>query len=322
MKNQKGFFEYLKRRPGDSESIPAILRNVQHFLKNVSLTGENQEKKESLKAYLQKHVAGKPEAFLKIVSIVRYMSFAGEKDLLAYILTLVGTGGVLESIRRSAAESAGEEAAKKIFENIVPLPTGTPYEHYPPLVERLMSQLMCQVNEETAGQIMAGNHHGIPDESKWPERERFVAMGRDIDAYLKDYHARKGDELEMCRREDRLWYETVITSEVVAFVRDNPEVLGGVRKGKEIFVTKFPFDASAYLKETDPLLKRFYACHCGFVRSSIVEASASVPVLWCMCSGGFNKHLFDVIFEKQTKVRVLESVLKGDSRCHFAITIP
>jgi len=219
MKNQKGFFEYLKRRPGDSESIPAILRNVQHFLKNVSLTGENQEKKESLKAYLQKHVAGKPEAFLKIVSIVRYMSFAGEKDLLAYILTLVGTGGVLESIRRSAAESAGEEAAKKIFENIVPLPTGTPYEHYPPLVERLMSQLMCQVNEETAGQIMAGNHHGIPDESKWPERERFVAMGRDIDAYLKDYHARKGDELEMCRREDRLWYETVITSEVVAFVR-------------------------------------------------------------------------------------------------------
>ncbi|HPE21124.1 MAG TPA: hypothetical protein PLF44_04645 [Candidatus Mcinerneyibacteriales bacterium] len=316
------FRDFLEKRPQEKERFEFFVTIADDFSSSVSLEGDPGEKEQALKGYLQEKVAGKDDAFLRLVALVRYLSFVDEKGLITYILTLAGTLGVLEHIKKSAREIAGEEAAGKMFENIGPLPTGTPYEKYPPLIQRFMEQMTQTVDEKTACRIMAGNHHEIPDESKWGERDRFIELGRDIDAFLKDHHKRKVEELDSCRRENKLWYETVITREVVDFVNDNPEVLGGVREGKEIFVTKFPYNAPAYLREKDPLLKRYHACHCGFARSAIIDGTAEIPRLWCACSGGFNKHLFDVIFEQPTTVRVVESVLTGDERCRFAITIP
>jgi predicted hydrocarbon binding protein len=43
---------------------------------------------------------------------------------------------------------------------------------------------------------------------------------------------------------------------------------------------------------------------------------------FCNCSAGFHKKTFEVIFEKTLKVDVLESILKGDDRCRFAIHLP
>ena len=322
MQKEKEFRTFLERRLQEKDKIDFFITIADDFTARVSLEGSEGEKEQRLKGYLQERVAGSEDAFLKLVALVRYLAFTDEKELITYILTLAGTLGVLEHIKKSAAEIAGEDAAQKIFENIAPLPTGTPYEKYPPLIERLMEQLVKSVDEETACRIMAGNHHEIPDESKRDERDRFIELGRDIDAFLKDYHARKVEELDSCRRENKLWYETVITQDVVDYVREHPEVLGGVREGDEIFVTKFPYNAPAYLKETDPLMKRYHACHCGFARSSIIDGTAEIPSLWCACSGGFNKHLFDVIYGKPTRVRVVESVLTGDDRCRFAVQIP
>jgi len=322
MKNEKEFRVFLKQHPREKDKIDIFIKIAEDFTRRVSLEGSTGEKKQALKGYLQEHVAGKGEAFLMLIALIRYLTFTNEKKLVTYIMTLAGTLGVLEHIKKSATEIAGEETTKKIFKNIVPLPTGTPYEKYPPLIEQFMKQMTTAVDEGTACRIMAGNHHEIPDESKWGERDRFIELGRDIDIFLKDYHERKVEELDRCLRENKLWYETVITQEVVDFVRNNPEVLGGVREGNEIFVTKFPYNAPAYLRETDPLIKRYHACHCGFARSSIIDGTAEIPRLWCFCSGGFNKHLFDVIFERSTQVRVVESVLTGDKRCRFAVTIP
>ena len=322
MHKEKEFRTFLERRPQEKEKMEFFVKIADDFEATVSLSGSAEEKEQALKRYLQENVAGSEEAFLRLVALVRYLAFIDEKELITYILTLAGTLGVLEHIMKSAKEIAGEEVTGQVFENIEPLPTGTPYEKYPPLIQRLMEQMTQTVDEKTACRIMAGNHHEIPDESKWDERDRFNELGRDIDAFLKDYHERKVEELDTCRRENKLWYETVITQEVVDFVRDDPEVLGGVREGNEIFVTKFPYNAPAFLKETDPLMKRYHACHCGFARSSIIDGTAKIPRLWCACSGGFNKHLFDVIYGKPTEVRVVESVLTGDNRCRFAVPIP
>jgi hypothetical protein len=42
----------------------------------------------------------------------------------------------------------------------------------------------------------------------------------------------------------------------------------------------------------------------------------------CNCSAGYEKLPWDVILGEPVKVEVLESVLAGNNRCLFAITIP
>jgi hypothetical protein len=80
--------------------------------------------------------------------------------------------------------------------------------------------------------------------------------------------------------------------------------------------------AKQFLAETDPTLKRYYACHCPWVREAI--KSGDVPLFpdFCYCSAGFHKKPWEVIFRRPLRADVLESVLRGGSRCRFAIHLP
>jgi hypothetical protein len=122
--------------------------------------------------------------------------------------------------------------------------------------------------------------------------------------------------------EGKLFYESEITPQIVEFVRSNQEILSGVRRGDRIYTTKFPYAPKNYLSETDRRMKRYYACHCPLARESILRDEPRISPIWCYCSGGFEKFLFDVIFDEPVEVETLESVLRGDLRCRFVIKIP
>ena len=97
---------------------------------------------------------------------------------------------------------------------------------------------------------------------------------------------------------------------------------GGRRVGDIVYETKIPFLTRQYLAERDPVLKRYYACHCPWVRESLRRQSTRLVEDFCYCSGGFHKKVFEVIFAQPLKVDVLESALKGNLRCRFAIHLP
>jgi hypothetical protein len=83
-----------------------------------------------------------------------------------------------------------------------------------------------------------------------------------------------------------------------------------------------PFDPKRYLKEKNPTLKRYYACHCPLVRTALRDGKPKISPMFCYCSGGYEKLHFDVIFGEPVEVELLETPLKGDMRCRFAIKIP
>ena len=58
------------------------------------------------------------------------------------------------------------------------------------------------------------------------------------------------------------------------------------------------------------------------VREAIKRGDVRLFADFCSCSGGFHKKPFEAIFGQRLKVDVLESVLKGDERCRFAIHLP
>jgi hypothetical protein len=79
--------------------------------------------------------------------------------------------------------------------------------------------------------------------------------------------------------------------------------------------------AKKYLHEKDPKKKRYYYCHCPWVREAILSGVKISPN-FCYCSAGFEKRPWDVIFDQPVKADVIESVLRGDLVCKFAIHIP
>lgn len=134
-------------------------------------------------------------------------------------------------------------------------------------------------------------------------------------------HAEAVAELENYLREGRIWYEQEMTPEVVEYVRANQEILSAVRDGDRLYLTKIPYAGKEFLQAQDPVMKRYYACHCPLAREAILMQDVDVPPDWCYCSGGFQKVMFDVVFETDTEVELLESALAGDMRCRFAVKI-
>lgn len=90
------------------------------------------------------------------------------------------------------------------------------------------------------------------------------------------------------------------------------------REGLAIVTTKVPFDAEAFRNAKTPEERRSACCHCTFVKAMRGEISPT----FCYCGIGWDRMLWEGILGKPVKVRVLESIVKGDERCTFVVHIP
>jgi hypothetical protein len=122
-------------------------------------------------------------------------------------------------------------------------------------------------------------------------------------------------------KKGELYFTQEIDEQVLIYVRENP-ILSGVREGNLILTTKIPYMTKRYLNENDPRIKRYYYCHCPWVRESIRTGRPKIPTIFCNCSTGFTKFYFDAVFDDDVRCDVLETVLGGDTACKFAIHIP
>jgi hypothetical protein len=128
--------------------------------------------------------------------------------------------------------------------------------------------------------------------------------------------------LEQIRDEGGLFFTQPITDEVIGFVRAHPEIAQGVRDGEVLYEVKIPYMAVEYLAETDERMKRYYYCHCPWVRESLKEGDVRVSPTFCLCSAGFHKKSWEVIFDQPLKAEIVETVLRGDPWCKISIHLP
>ncbi len=91
-----------------------------------------------------------------------------------------------------------------------------------------------------------------------------------------------------------------------------------VRKSDEIHITKVPFNPKTFEKAVSDDEKRQAYCHCTLVKHSKVQISST----FCCCSGGWIKQLWEGIFGQPVQVKLIESLLSGDTRCTHSVQIP
>lgn len=256
-----------------------------------------------------------------IFGVARYVYMLDMKDVWIYFASILGGRNILPSIAERLGEIAGEEAVNDIFSNVQSPPLGSKPEKYCDATSTLMKEFREKLSPEVFHRVLAGNHHKVPRES-FEKHKKWLQEVGSIDAWLKRMHMAAVAELEEYLRMDKVWYEQVITQDIVDYVRANQEVLSGVREGDWIYNTKFPYAPQDYLDEKDPLMKRYYMCHCPLARESVLKGEPEIPMEWCYCSAGYGKLRYDVAFEEETEVEVLESVFSGSNRCRFRIKIP
>ena len=253
-----------------------------------------------------------------LLAMARYFYLIGQNEIYIYFTALLGGRGVLENIISSLEACEGKEVSDRILEGFELPPLGTEPTELPRFTAQFVTQLEANLPEAVLHKVLAGNNHGIPEDAFLKEKEIYEAA-ESLDAYLADYQRRQIQVLQEHCDQKKVWFEQTITQEVVDFAASNQEIMSAVRVGNTLYATKIPYDSVHYLQETDPKMKRYYACHCPFAREAILDDAVQISPNWCYCSGGFAKFPYDVILGRPLRVELIDSVLKGDDLCRFAV---
>jgi hypothetical protein len=317
------FRKYLQGRKLSGEDADFAVNVVRDFERYLEKKGVSFEFAglDALKNYISLLMQEGKNSMDRLVAIARYCNLVKKNNYYVYFASILGARNVLLDLGERLAKIAGDETQRKVFQGFELPPLGSPQENYPKLTQMIMDRLEAELPSETCKKILTWNYHRVSAEAFKEKKKRFEKADN-LDEYLKDEHKRFIEELDRFMKEERIWYEQEITPQVLEFVKGSQEICTGIRHGTKIYVTKIPYAPKQYLNEKDQMLKRYYACHCPLARSAIRDGKPKISPTFCYCSCGFAKFGFDVIFDEPVEVELLESVLKGDMRCRFAIKIP
>ena len=254
-------------------------------------------------------------------ALIRYCRFARQDEMFIAFLELVDGGEVGANLFRMVGERFGVRFRDEVFAGFGIPPYGTPSPDKPALLQPIIERIRARLGDMECGEFLSACLRDLPDEHFVTERDMLEQAGS-IDAYLVRRKQRFVDQLEECWREGKLFFAQEITPEVLDYVRLDPEMGGGRRDGNIVYETKIPYMTRQYLAEKDPVMRRYYACHCPWARDAIKNGDVPLSATFCNCSGGFHKKPLEAAFGQSLRVDVLESALKGDERCRFAIHLP
>ena len=320
MMDREGYRELLRSRKVSEQKIDEAISIAERF-ENYLASPRKTPVAASTWEFCAMLIAEKQNTYDNLLALARYGRFIKNNDIYVAILELLDGAEVQGNLYDKVGSLFGNNLRDEAFAGIGLSPLGLPASEKPydmfPVIDRLISLL----GYDQVELLLSACLRDLPDEYFQQNREMFLTA-RDIDEYLLRKHQALINELKKCQDEDVLFFAQEITNEVVRYVQEHPETESGVRHGNILFITKIPFNARKYLIETDPILKRFYACHCPWARYAIKKGDIQLNPVFCNCSGGFSKKPWEVIFGQTLHVEVLESALKGDNRCRFAVHLP
>lgn len=317
------FQTYYENRGFDEQTTQAAIRTIELLEQMLNKQDKCLDtiSTEEVRQYVKNLVSHNEGNVDTLLAMARYFYLINRQDIYIYFTSLLGGRGVIETIVAKAVMLLGQQRVDEILQELEMPRVGLEPSELTEFTSAFVNRLERELPLETVKEILAGNNHGIPKDSYLKERE-LLHSAKSLDDYLLDYKNRGVQELQAHCDQNKVWYEQKITQEVVDYANSNQEIMSAVREGNILYVTKIPYDPVHYLEEKDPKMKRYYACHCPFAREAILQENVFISPNWCYCSGGFAKFPYEVLFDQPLKVELLQSVLKGDMVCRFAVHLP
>jgi len=320
---EKEYRKYLMGLEMNVEAVEDAVVAVKEFEKRLHTSGKSFESASlsDLKEYISVLITGGLNTPSRFLALSRYFWLTKRNDFYSHFAAILLGRGVYDSIGKRLEELAGEEKRVEVFNGFMQPPLGSTPDVYPACTKELLDRLGASLPLGEVKNVLAGNHHRIPD-------ERFSGMvkrwetSKTMKEFLAGEHKHLIAELEDAMKSERLWYEQSITPEVIEFVKGDQTIQNGLLVGDSVLKSKIPFNPDRWLKEKDPKMRRYYACHCQLAREAILNDVSEPLGTFCYCSAGYEKLPLEVILGVPLKVEVLESALAGGERCRFSIKIP
>lgn len=258
-----------------------------------------------------------------LVMMLRYAKATDNQELFITIFEMLDGSEAMENLSSKLAEQVGEDLRDIIFEDLEMPPLGLSKREKARFTYRVMRRMEEIFEERVCREVLSDSLRDLPDTYFIEQKSDYYnTCEGNLDRFLLLKGEQFIDTLRHHQQQETLFFGQEITEAVIDFVKSYPEIGGGVRNGNVIFETKIPFNTKAYLEEKDPEARRYLYCHCPWVKESLRSNTLKVSATFCQCSAGFHKKIYEVIFEQKLKAEVLQSVLKGDDRCRFAIHLP
>lgn len=320
--DRDSFRKYLTERKVADEKISEALELVQRFegfLKGKDLSSATSDDAQD---YIDTMMREGSNTYENFVTLLRYGYFIGNNDLYISFLEPIDGSNVLEVLREKLGERIGKDLRDKVLEDIDLPPLGTRAADKPRVTQSVMEKLEAMVDSKTCKETLVDVAHGLSREFYDSGQREELLAARNLDEYLEQKRNAFIAQLEKHRNEKTPFFNQEITDEVVEWIKENPGIGSTKREGEYLIHTKIPYLAKDYLAETDDRMKKYYACHCGWARESIRTGKDEVSPTFCYCSAGFTVRPWEIAFDQPLEVEMLESALKGNTRCTFKIPIP
>jgi hypothetical protein len=298
----------------------AQIKDFEDHLKRIGKDIENATRRDFYDYSARLIKAGKntPENY---ISILRYGYFRKLNELIIAGMEVLDGSEVIENFSKRLTSEFDQEVRDYIFSGTEMPPLGINPKEKPEYTRKLVARLEKKIGTEECVRFLNRGLRDRYEESRKPDREKFL-KSKDVDDFLEQKHKDFIAELETHLTNGTLFFTQEITEEVLEYVKTDPHIESGVREGDKIIIKKIPHMAKEYLAEEDAQQKRYYYCHCPWVKEALRGSDKPVSPVFCNCSAGFYRAYWEIVFDQPVRVDVLESLLKGDPICKFAVHIP
>ncbi len=260
-------------------------------------------------------------SYFNLLEILRYLMFIKNEKLTLDLLDVIDGADLMNVLSNKIIEKFGEEKRNEVFARIKLPKILLSNKEKPIITQKVMERMDALIEEEPRQEIMASGLHRLQKDGLIRLRKKFLEE-KNLDTFLENQRNNSIKRFEQLAKERSLFFTQPVDEQVLEFIRKNPTIEYGVREGDKIIITKIPYNTKLFLNETNENLKRYYYCHCPWVRESLKKGDIHISPTFCHCSAGWYKQKWDTIFDQPVKVDLIDSVLNGAMQCKFAVHIP
>ena len=299
-----GFRKYLQEREISEKEIISSLALIDRFEAFVKFP--DNPTKETFLEFSNHLIETGDNSLVNYYSLARYAYFSDNNEAYIAIVDLLDGAEAMGNLYQEAESTLGTERRDSVFEGIELPKLGLPKSEKVKITQKVMPRLEAIASPEECEDILADSLRDLPD--VWYENDK--KLYEECDS-LDDY-------LDMSAKNFIAQLEN-LRDDVIEFVRNEPLIARGLHEGNILCEVKIPHQTIEFLAETDPQKKRYYYCHCPWVKESLKDEPSDISAKFCTCSAGFQKRRWEIIFDQKLKAEIVESVLQGDNWCKSAI---